>query len=157
MNEKVARSALTGCAALLVALATGCASVEFSSPDKLENVTVKGVPGFERGQHVAISTSGYYMFWTIPLFSGDLRWDQSKRSISGGTAFFQDQVGYAELQGALQKIAENRNCDLAEVYFNDTDSFYAGASYGGIIGALFGSSHMSISAILVPRETKVNQ
>ena len=80
-----------------------------------------------------------------------MRWNDQKKSIEGGSSFFKDQVGVDELQSALLKIAESRNCDLADVYVHDTDSSYAGVSYGGAVGSCFGSSHMSISAILVPR------
>ena len=152
MKEKVARPIRVGVAALFAAMAAGCATVEYSSPGMLRNVSVKGVQGAESGQVVTITTSGYYMFWTIPLVSGDLRWDAETQEICGGTSFFRDQVGFNELQDALLKIAETRNCDLADVYFSDSDSSYAGVSYGGAIGALFGSSHMGVSAILVPRK-----
>ena len=138
-------------AAALIALAAGCASVTYTSPGMLDNVSVKGVEGRKPGQAVLIDTSGFYMFWTIPLVSGDLRWNEQKKSIEGGTSFFKDQVGVNELQSALLKIAESRNCDLADVYVQDSDASYAGPSYGGAVGSCFGSSHMSISAILVPR------
>ena len=93
------------------------------------------------------------MFWTIPLVSGDLRWNDRSKTIEGGTSFFKDQVGLAELQNALIKLAESRNCDLAEVYYNDSDASYAGVSYGGAIGTCFGSSQMCVFALLVPRRT----
>ena len=144
---------ITGLAVLIAAMTTGCASVEYSSPERLANVTVKGVDGIEPRQHIVIETSGYFFLWTLPLFSGDLRWDPESCDIKGGTAFFKDLVGFAELQNALQKLAESRDCELADVYFNDTDGFYAGVSYTGIVGAFFGSSHMSVSAILVPRKS----
>jgi len=153
MTHKTMALAVAGFAALFVAMMTGCASVEYSSPGMLKNVSVKGAPGAEAGQHVAITTSGYYMFWCIPLVSGDLRWDDAKREIKGGFSFFSDQVGFQELQTALQKIAETRNCDLADVNFHDSDGFYADVSYAGIVGAFFGSSQMGVSAVLVPRET----
>ena len=140
-----------GAAAIIASMAAGCASVKYSSPGMLDNVSVKGVEGRKPGQVVLIDTSGFYMFWTIPLVSGDLRWNDQKKSIEGGASFFKDQVGVDELQSALLKIAESRNCDLADVYVHDTDSSYAGVSYGGAVGSCFGSSHMSISAILVPR------
>ena len=54
--------------------------------------------------------------------------------------------------GDWPKIAAARNCDLADVNFHDADGFYADVSYSGIVGSLFGSSHMGVSAILVPRE-----
>ena len=140
-----------GAAALIASVAAGCASVTYTSPGMLDNVSVKGVEGRKPGQVVLIDTSGFYMFWTIPLVSGDLRWNEQKKSIEGGTSFFKDQVGVDELQSALQKIAESRNCDLADVHIHDADSSYAGPSYGGAVGTCFGSSHMSISAVLVPR------
>ena len=140
-----------GAAALIATVAAGCATVTYTSPGMLDNVSVKGVEGRKPGQVVLIDTSGFYMFWTIPLVSGDLRWNEQKKSIEGGASFFKDQVGVDELQSALQKIAESRNCDLADVHIHDADSSYAGPSYGGAVGTCFGSSHMSISAILVPR------
>ncbi len=138
-------------AAALIASAAGCASVTYTSPGMLDNVSVKGVEGRKPGQVVLIDTSGFYMFWTIPLVSGDLRWNEQKKSIKGGASFFKDQVGVDELQAALLKIAESRNCDLADIYIYDADASYAGPSYGGVVGTCFGSSHMSISAVLVPR------
>ena len=135
----------------LLASAGGCASVTYTAPGMLDNVSVKGLQGRKAGQTVLIDTTGFYIFWTIPLASGDLRWNDEKKSIEGGTSFFKDQVGVDELQTALLKIAESRNCDLADVYVHDSDASYAGPSYGGAVGSCFGSSHMSISAILVPR------
>ena len=140
-----------GAAALIASIAAGCASVTYSSPGMLDNMSVKGIEGRKAGQTVLIDTTGFYMFWTIPLVSGDLRWNDRNKTIEGGTSFFKDQVGVDELQTALLKIAEARNCDLADIYVQDSDSSYAGPSYGGLVGSCFGSSHMSISAVLVPR------
>lgn len=141
-----------GAASLFAFVAAGCASVKYTSPGMLKGVTVKGSEDAASGQAVLIDTNGYYLLWTIPLATGDLRWNADKKSIEGGTSFFRDQVGVAELQNALLKIAETRNCNLAEVYYYDADASYAGVSYGGLIGALFGSSHMGVSAVLVPRK-----
>ena len=142
MKDKAKGPALAGLAVVLAAMVSGCATVNYSSPGALNGVAVEGSENAASGQAVAITTSGYYMFWTIPLVSGDLRWDTGSGEIRGGTSFFQDQVGYQELQNALHKIAERSDCT------------YAGASYSGVIGALFGSSHMSVSAVLVPRKAK---
>ena len=140
----------SGVVAATLAIAAGCASIEYSAPGTLDGVKVKGTDSAV-GQHVNIDTSGYYMFWAIPLVSGDLRWDEEKKSIKGGFSFFSDQVGVEELQSALLKIAESRNCDLVDVAYHDADTSYAGPSYGGAVGVLFGSSQMSVSATLVPR------
>ena len=132
-------------AAALAVMAAGCASVSYSSPDALEGVKIKGLEGKPAGQQVVIRTTGYYLLWTIPLVTGDLRWNPETKSINGGFSLFDDQVGVNNLQEVLLKIAESRNCDLADVHFNDSDTFYDGMS------SLFGSSDMSVSALLVPR------
>ena len=140
-----------GVVALAASMVAGCATVAYSSPGSLDGIAVKGVDG-KVGQAILIDTSGFYMFWAIPLVSGDLRWSDEKKSIKGGSSFLSDQVGIEELQTALLRIAESRNCDLADVSYFDGDASYAGPSYGGIVGSCFGSSHMSVSAILVPRK-----
>jgi hypothetical protein len=38
--------------------------------------------------------------------------------------------------------------------FDDSDTTFANVSYGGIIGAFFGSSHMGVSGVLVPKKTQ---
>ena len=139
-------------AVALATMAAGCATENYSSPGKLNGISVKGIEGKQASQMVVISTSGHYLLWTIPLVSGDLRWDHENRSINGGFTLFSDQVGVDELQTALLKIAESRNCDLADVHYMDSDSSGAGVTdLGGLIGCLFGSSQMSVSALLVPR------
>ena len=150
--KNASRPVVAGAAMLLAAMFAGCATVEYSSPGKLSGITVKGVEGAESGQVVTISTLGYHMFWTIPLASGDLRWNYEKNDIEGGTLLFSDQVGFNELQDALIKIANVRDCDLADVSFGDSDVSFADASYAGAIGTCFGSSQMSVSAVLVPRK-----
>lgn len=139
----------------ILALLGGCATLTLSQPGMLDRMTVKGTEG-RPSQMVVIETNGYYMFWSIPLASGDLRWNDETKTIEGGLVFFQDQVGLEELQTALTKYAESRDCDLVDVCFYDSDTSYAGPSYSGILGILFGSSRMAVSAILVPRQVANN-
>ena len=141
----------TVAAALLAACSAGCATIKYSSPDALDGVVIKGAQGAPREQ-VFIETSGYYMFWMIPLLSGDVRWNDGTHNIEGGFSLFKDFVSLAEVQNALTKLAESRECDLAEVYFYDADTSYAGVSYVGAIGSIFGSSRMCASAVLIPKE-----
>jgi TctA family transporter len=133
-------------AAALAAMASGCASVSYSSPHALDGVKIKGLEGKQAVQQVVIRTTGYYFLWTVPLVSGDIRWNPETQSINGGFSLFDDQVGVNNLQEVLLKIAESRNCDLADVHYVDADTFYDGMS------SLFGSSDMSVSALLVPRD-----
>lgn len=151
---KMAKPIIAVVAAAVAAVITGCATVEYSSTGTLDNIKIKGARCAKDRQHVSITTSGYNMFWCLPLACGDIRWNSATDDINGGVAFFQDQVGLDELQTALQKIAESRDCDLANVYFNDSDGFYVDVSWGGLIGTCFGSSQMGVSAVLVPRTAK---
>ena len=144
--------AFVGVMALLVG-AAGCATVYRTTPGSLTGMGYKDADAIPLEQ-VYITTTGYYCLWTIPLVSGDLRWNEEKQSINGGTCLFSDQVGAAELQDALLKIAESRNCDVIDIMFDDSDTTFANVSYGGIIGAFFGSSHMGVSGVLVPKKTQ---
>ena len=144
---------LVGIMAMLLVGTTGCATVYSSSKGAFDGVAYKDASGVPT-EHIYIRTTGYYFLWALPLASGDLRWNEETKSINGGTCLFSDQVGVAELQNALLKIAETRNCDVIDVAYHDADTSYAGVSYGGAIGALFGSSEIGISGVFVPRVPK---
>ena len=144
---------LVGIMAMLLVGLTGCATVYRTTPGSLTSIDYKYANDTPLEQ-VYITTTGYYCLWTVPLFSGDLRWNAEKQSINGGTCLFSDQVGATELQDALLKIAESRNCDVIDIAFHDSDTSYAGVSTGGLIGALFGSSQIGISGVFVPRKDR---
>ena len=133
--------------------AAGCATVYRTAPGSLTGMGYKGADSTPLEQ-VYITTEGYYCLWSIPIASGDLRWNEEKQSINGGTCLFSDQVGADELQNALLKIAERRNCDVIDIVFDDSDTSYAGVSESGAIGLFFGSSHMGVSGVLVPKKAQ---
>ena len=142
--------AFVGVMALLVG-AAGCASVYRTTPGSLTGMGYKDADAIPLEQ-VYITTTGYHCLWSIPLASGDLRWNEEKQSINGGTCLFTDMVGVDELQNALLRIAESRNCDVIDIVFDDSDTSYAGVSESGAIGLFFGSSHMGVSGVLVPKK-----
>ena len=144
---------LAGIMAALLVGTTGCATVYRSSQGSLDGLAYKGANGAP-SELVYITATGYYFLWSLPLASGDLRWNEDTKSINGGTYFFHDMVGATELQTALLKIAETRNCDVVDIAFHDSDTSYAGPSYGGAVGVFFGSSQIGISGVLVPRTPK---
>lgn len=146
--------AAVGAMAALLAGAAGCATVYRTSPGSLTNMGYQGANSAPT-ELVYITTTGYHFLWSIPLASGDLRWNASKQSINGGTCLFSDQVGADELQNAMLKIAESRHCDVIDMMFDDSDTSYAGVSYGGIIGLFFGSSQIGLSGVLVPKQPQV--
>jgi hypothetical protein len=142
---------LGGIMAMLLVGLTGCAEVYRTTPGSFASMDYKDA-GTTPLEHVYITTTGYYCLWSIPLASGDLRWNAEKQSINGGTCLFRDQVSATELQNALLKIAESRDCDVIDIVFDDSDTSYAGVSYEGIIGLFFGSSHIGVSGVLVPKK-----
>ena len=136
--------------AAVAVLITGCATITSTPYDKLEGVKLAGTNG-KPSEVVFIETTGFYILWQVPLFSGDIRWNSEKKNIEGGVSFFKDHVNLANLQNAITNYADSRNCDLVDVTYNDTNACYAGASEIGLIGALFGSATINVSAVLVPR------
>ena len=142
--------AFVGIMALFVG-ASGCAAVYRTTPGSFTGMGYKGADSTPLEQ-VYITTEGYYCLWSIPIASGDLSWNAEKQSINGGMCLFSDQVGATELQDALLKIAESRDCDVIDMVVDDSDTSYAGVSYEGIIGLFFGSSHIGVSGVLVPKK-----
>ncbi len=143
--------ATVGVMAALLVGAAGCATVYRTSPGSLASMGYQGASSTPT-ELVYITTTGYHFMWSVPLLSGDLRWNASKQSINGGTCLFSDQVGAEEIQNAMLKIAESRHCDVIDMVFDDSDTSYADVSYGGIIGLFFGSSHIGLSGVLVPKQ-----
>ena len=139
-----------GLASAMAVLAPGCASIECSSPSALAGVTIKGAGGPVR-EHILIDTSGYYLFNTLPLVTGDVRWDARKRTIRGGTSLFRNHVREAKLQDALENFAKSRNCDLVDVSY-DADGETLADINNTFLGVFMGKTHMCVSATLVPRK-----
>ena len=137
------------CVAFAV-LITGCATFTSTPYDKLDGVKLNGTDR-KPSEVVFIESTGFYILWAIPIFSGNIRWNSEKKTIEGGVSFFKDNISLTYLQKAITTYADSRNCDLVDVIYNDTNASYAEASATGLIGALFGSSTMNVSAVLVPR------
>ena len=133
-----------------VVLVTGCATITSTPYDTLDGVKLNGTDR-KPSEVVFIESTGFYILWQVPLFSGDIRWNSKKKNIEGGVSFFKDHVSLTNLQNAITNYADSRNCDLVDVIYNDTNASYAGASEVGLIGALFGSATINVSAVLVPR------
>jgi len=143
-------------AASALAVCSGCATISTSRIGTFDGIAVKGAGGAPV-EHVWLGTTGEYLFWTIPFGSGRFRWNEKTKTLETSTAWFRDCVGVAELQDALKKYADGHNCDIVDVMYFDDDTSYAGASYEGLIGLLFGSSSMGVSAVLVPRSGAVTK
>ena len=138
--------------AVVVAMATGCATITCTSPGKLDGIKFKGTDGTP-SQLVFVDCPGYYILWVVPLVSGDIRWNSERKTIEGGFSIVKDHVSRENLQKAITSYADSHDCDLIDIAYNDSGTSYAGVSQTGAIGALFGSTNMSVSAVLVPRSS----
>lgn len=146
MNKMCKLAALS-----MVVLATGCAHVNLSSPNSLAGLDVMGSPT-PADRQVVVRNSGFHFFWTWPLVSGDMRWDDEKNDIKGGSAFFADHCNNQACMNVLQRIAERENCDLAGVYYTDmTESAFDVSSVSGLFGWLVGLYEVQACGILRPR------
>ncbi len=139
------------CVAFLV-LASGCATITSTPYSTLDGIKLSGTDG-KPSEVVFIESKGFYILWQVPIFSGDIRWNNEKKNIEGGFSLFRDHVSLANLQNAITNYADSRNCDLVDVIYNNTNASYAEASETGLIGALFGSATINVSAVLVPRNS----
>lgn len=155
-TKKPALLAVVAAALVALVLGSGCATITTSTEGRLDGVRVKGTDGAPV-EHVWLGTSGEYLFWSIPIATGRFRWNEKTRKLETGTAWFKDCVSLADVQDALQKYAEGRNCDIVDVSIFDADTSYAGLSYEGLLGMFFGSSSMGVSAVLVPRKEVVDR
>jgi len=131
---------------------TGCATVTTTPYSTLEGVKLNGTDG-KPSEVVFLENTGLYILWQVPIFSGEIKWNSEKKCLESGVSLFKDNISLANLQNALTKYADSRNCDLVDVIYNDTNASYAEASETGLIGALFCSATINVSAVLVPRDS----
>jgi len=139
-------------AALLSAmLVAGCAHVDMSSKGSLAGLDVVGSPT-QADRQVVVRNSGVHLFWTIPLGTGDMRWNEETEDINGGLVLFDDYCNTDDCLKILQHVAQRENCDLVGVYFTDmTKSGFDITSFSGLFGWLAGLYEVQACGILRPR------
>lgn len=155
-EKRLGRAILAMAAVGAMAVCSGCASIMTSKPGTLDGITVKDAGG-PPSELIFLQTDGGYMFCTLPIASGKFVWNEQTGQLETETVFFEDLVGITEVQEALQKYADSKNCVLAEVSFTDSDTSFADASYEGMVGVLFSASSMGVSAVLIPRNAAVSE
>ena len=101
----------------------------------------------------AVSSTTYYMnaLGKAGELIEDDDLDQLYEAIRAADENGEQYNAAVQFYSALLKLAETRNCDVVDLTYHDSDPSYAGASYGGVVGALFGSSQIGISSVFVPR------
>lgn len=142
---------LKAAALLAAALSAGCAHVTISSPNSLSGLDVLGSPT-PADRQVVVRNSGIHGLWWFPIMSGDMRWDDEKNDIKGGTDFFSNHCSPTDCMNTLEKIAERENCDLVDIYFTDmTKSGFDVTSFSGLFAWAGGLYEVQACGILRPR------
>ncbi|MBQ8570444.1 MAG: hypothetical protein IJ444_02910 [Kiritimatiellae bacterium] len=120
-----------------VLLCSGCMSIERSST---EYVTEGGI--VVPGEQVFISNYGYYLFGSIPLFTGN--------ETGTGTTFFSDGATLDKTQKYLSELADKEGAAVVHVQpmVHSTCSFSAIPIFGTTFG-LFWYKEVQLSATLV--------
>lgn len=122
---------------LILILLCGCMSIERSTT---ELVTENGV--VIPGEQIIISNYGYYLFGSIPLFTG---------SDTGlGVSFFSDGATLDKTQKYLSKLADKEKSAIVHIQpmVNSTCSFSAIPVIGSTLG-LFWYREVQLSATIV--------
>lgn len=120
-----------------VLLYSGCMSIERSST---EYVTEGGI--VVPGEQVFISNYGYYLFGSIPLFTGN--------ETGTGTTFFSDGATLDKTQRYLSELADKEGAAVVHIQpmVHSTCSFSAIPIVGTTFG-LFWYKEVQLSATLV--------
>ena len=120
-----------------VLLCSGCMSIERSST---EYVTEGGI--VVPGEQVFISNYGYYLFGSIPLFTGN--------ETGTGTTFVSDGATLDKTQEYLSELADKEGAAVVHVQpmVHSTCSFSAIPIFGTTFG-LFWYKEVQLSATLV--------
>lgn len=138
-----------------MALAAGCSTVERTSPGIMEKFDVAG-PGAPATETVLIRNSGWTLFYYIPGLFGDVTWEpkanNGKGDINGGVWIFRDKCNVSDCYETLQKLAEQRDCDLTNVTLVDNSLISLGfTGWVDFINCFIESNDVMVSGVLRPR------
>ena len=135
-----------------IALATGCSTVERTSPGIMAKFDVAGsdVPATET---VIIRNSGWTLFYCIPGLFGDVTWEQKanngKGDINGGLWLLRDKCNVSDCYDSLQKLSDQQGCDLTNVTLVDNSMISLGfTGYGELIGCFIEGNDVMASGVL---------
>ena len=142
-------------AIVATALAAGCSTVERTSPGIMAKFDVVG-PGNPATETVLIRNSGWTLLYCIPGLYGDVTWDpkanDGKGDINGGLWLLCDKCNVSDCYEALQKLANQQNCDLTNVTLVDNSLISLGfTGYLEFISCFIESNDVMVSGVLRPR------
>lgn len=120
-------------AGVVLALLSGCATVEMSSSGAMT----------QSERQLVLQSNGYALANLIPICSGTVNVD-AKGKPTGSIALFQERTTTSELYAKAQAVAKAQNCELTNVVFTDN---YQGIDAANFYG-LFTVYDVTLSAVL---------
>jgi len=99
---------------LTLALLTGCASIERTSPGMMDGLEVMGGDA-PAEQTVCARVSGFGLFYLFTAICGDVSYNRREHDIEGGCLVFQDRCNGADCYRTLQAVANDQGKLLTNV------------------------------------------
>jgi len=133
---------------LLFAVLTGCASIERTSPGKMDKLDVIG-GDTPAEQTVCVRNYGFGLFYICTAICGDVRYDEKEHDIKGGCLLFHDKCNCADCFRTLQAVANAEGKALTNVnMFNNSLPSQGVTGYADFCGWFLELEDVGCSGVL---------
>lgn len=131
-----------------LALLTGCASIERTSPGMMDGLDVVG-GDTPAEQTVCVRANGFGLLYICTLICGNVEYDKSTHDIEGGFLLFHDKCNCADCYRSLQAIANDAGKPLTNVnMFNNSLPQQGITGYADFVAWFFESEDVGCSGVL---------
>jgi len=135
-------------AGLGLAILTGCASIERTSPGMMDGLDIVG-GNSPAEQTVCIRVNGYGLLYLVTAICGNVEYDKKTHSITGGFMLFQDGANCADCYRALQELANDERKRLTNVnMFNNSLPNQGVTGYADFVGWFIEAEDCGCSGVL---------
>jgi len=135
-------------AGLALAVLTGCASLERTSPGMMNGLDVVGGTS-PAEQTICARVNGFGLLYICTLICGDVAFDNASRGVKGGFLLFQDRCNGADCYRTLHAIANSEGRQLTNVnMFNNSLPQQGVTGYADFIAWFFESEDVGCSGVL---------
>jgi len=131
-----------------MALLTGCASIERTSPGIMDGLDVMG-GDTPAETTVVVRNSGFCLFYITTGICGDPEYNFEKHNIEGGILLFQDECNTGNCYVTLRNVAKDEGKQLTNVNMvNNSLPSQGITGYIQFLGWLFEFEDVSCSGVL---------
>jgi len=135
-------------AGLALAVLTGCASLERTSPGMMDGLDVVG-GDMPAEQTICARVNGFGLLYICTLICGDVEYNKASHGVTGGFLLFRDKCNCADCYRTLQAIANAEGRELTNVnMFNNSLPQQGITGYSDFIAWFFESEDVGCSGVL---------